>query len=111
MEPGVQFTEVLAWLTLVVAFPLCLVAAYRLRKRVLKAPRLGVLGERYRTAIYVTGVVLFFGLIFVNNDQAVPPLDLDTTKWVTRLTILGLALFSAGGLLWLDWRLGRKKGG
>lgn len=96
-----EFTAWLAWLTLLVAFPVCVIASLLLRKKVLQAPHLGVLGERYRTAIYVTFVTLFFGLIFVHNDMEEPPLDLDTTKWITRLAILALSLFSAGGWIWL----------
>lgn len=104
-----EFTAVLAWLTLAVGVPLNVVAALLLLKKSRQAPGLRVLRERFLVAVVTTVVVLFFGLIFVNNDQLVPPLDVDTTKWITRLAILGLATVPAVGFIRLYRSTRRRK--
>lgn len=96
-----EFTSVLAWLTVLVAVPLNAVAALLLLKKSREAPHLRVLRERFIVAVVTTLVVAFFGAIFINNDQTIPPLSLDATKWITRLAMLTLALVSAGGWLWI----------
>lgn len=100
------FTAILAWLTLGVGVPLNVLAAYLLRRKSREAPKLRVLRERYIVAVVGTVLVLFFGLIFVNNDQTTPPLSLDATKVITRLAMLGFALVAAVGWLLLYHALG-----
>lgn len=102
-----EFTKVLAWLVVLVAVPLNIVAAFLLLRKSREAPHLRVLRERFIVAVVTTVVVLFFGLIFLNNDRLVPPLSLDATKWITRLAMLTLALTSAGGWLWIYFSSGR----
>lgn len=99
----------LAWLTLLVGFPLCAFTTLRLRKRSRRSPHLRVLWERYIVMAAITFVVLFYGLIFVNNDQAVPPLSLETTKLLTRTVMFSLALISAIGWLYINRKFGRRR--
>jgi hypothetical protein len=109
--------EVLAWVTLLVAVPLCVVATLLLLKKARQAPYLRVLRERYHVSGATTFLVLFFALIFVNNDQPIPPLSLDTTKIITRVAMLSFALVSAVGWILLyrslddKGRKNRKRGG
>jgi hypothetical protein len=102
-----ELTEWLGLLTLVIGVPLNVAATLLLLRKSREAPHLRVLRERFLVAVVTTVAVLLFGLIFVNNDQTVPPLDLETTKWITRLAMLGLAVIPAAGWI-LVWRkLGR----
>lgn len=96
-----EVTAVLAWLTVLVAVPLCGVASWFLLKKSREAPNLRVLRERFLVSVVTMFVVLFFGVIFVNNDQTVPPISLDATKLITRSAILVLALVQAGGWIWI----------
>lgn len=96
-------TAIMAWATLAVAFPLNAVAAFLLLKKSRQRPDLDILKERFITAVATTLLVLFFGMVFVNNDQTVPPLGLDTTKWITRGVLLAVALVVGGGWLRIWW--------
>jgi hypothetical protein len=49
-------------------------------------------------AVMLALIVTVFAVIFVNNDMAVPPLDPETTRIITRAAMLGL---SVPGLYWL----------
>lgn len=104
-----EFTAVLAWLTVGVGFPVSTLAALLSWKKVRQRPDLDVLKERAVTASIIAVGVLFFGLIFVNNDQLIPPFDVDTTKIVTRSAMLVLGIVPA--LLWLRlyWKYGRRR--
>lgn len=106
-----ELTVFLAWATVLFAVPLNVIAACFLLRMTHKAPHLRVLRERFITAVAITLVVLFFGVIFVNNDQTVPPIGVDATKVITRAAMLGLALVSAGGWLWIYRAHGRSKSG
>lgn len=102
-----ELTVFLAWATVLVAVPLNGVAAYLLLRKSREAPKLRVLRERFITAVAVTIVVAFFGVIFVNNDREVPPIGLDATKLITRSAILLMSAVASGGWIWLYYRLGR----
>lgn len=106
-----MFTEWLAWLTLAVGVPVSAYATFRLGKRVWKDRGLWVLEERFRWQIGVTVFTLVFGLIFVNNDMVVPLLDGDTTKWITRLTVLVLVVGLSLAFIWKDYSTRNKRGG
>jgi hypothetical protein len=103
-------TAALAWLTLLVGVPINVMAMVLLFKKWRLAPQLRVLRERFIVSVVSTVAVLFFALIFVNNDQLVPPLDVDTTKLITRSVMLGLAVIPALGWLFIYRTLGRRKG-
>lgn len=109
---GLEFTEWLALLTLAVGVPVSAYAAFRLWKRARKFQRLWVLEERYRWQVGVTVFALIFGLIFMNNDMAVPWLDVETTKWITRLAVLALSVGLSVAWLWKERsaRLNKEKG-
>lgn len=104
-------TEVLAWATFLVGVPLCAVTTFFLRKASREKPYLRYLRERYLVSIGAVVIVLFFSLIFINNDQAVPPLSLDTTKIITRLAMFGFAVVTSAGFIWLYKGRGKKRGG
>lgn len=105
-----EFTAVLAWLTLFVGVPVNVLAAVLLLRHSRAARHLRVLRERFIVSVVTTFVVLFFGLIFVNNDQELPPLSLDATKWITRLAMLGMALIPACVWLFIYFRSAKRKG-
>jgi hypothetical protein len=102
-----ELTDVLAWVTLVVCVPLNVAATLLLLKTSRKAPSLRVLRERYIVAAITTFVVLFFALIFVNNDQTIPPLSIDTTKIVTRIAMIAMGTVPAVGWILLYRAIGR----
>lgn len=94
----------LGLLTLVVGVPLNLVVTVLLWRRSVNAPDIKVLRERLVASCAVLLVVTVFGLIFVNNDQAIPPLDTDTTRLITRAAMLVVGLVPATYWLALYWR-------
>lgn len=94
-----EFTAWLGLATLLVGFPLSVIAAFLLWKTSKRAPTLRVLRERYITAVITAVLVGIFGLIFVNNDQPIPPLSLDATKIITRGVMLVMAIVPA--VMWL----------
>lgn len=89
----------LAVATLVIGVPLNVLVTVRLWSLSRAYPRIRVLRERALVALVVLLLVLVFGLIFLNNDFAVPPLDTTTTKFVTRGAVLTLAILPA--VYWL----------
>lgn len=92
---------ILGWLVLAIGVPLNLYVVLLLRRRARARRDLGVLGERYLTALCLGVGVLVFGLIFVNNDQLVPPLSVEVTKIITRSIFFVLAVVPAVAWLWL----------
>jgi hypothetical protein len=102
---------VLALLTLLVGVPLNVAAAYLLRRKSREAPHLRVLRERFVVSVITTIMVLVFGLIFVNNDQEVPPLNEVATKLITRFVMLGMAIIPAVSWLFIYRALGRSRRG
>jgi hypothetical protein len=91
----------LGWLVLVIGVPLNLFVVGMLLRKSRARPDLRVLRERFITAVVILALVLVYGLIFVNNDTIPPPFDLATTKLITRLAMLGLAIVPASIWLWL----------
>lgn len=87
--------NVIATLVLVIGVPLNALVTVLLFRAWLANPGIRVLRDRLIAALAVLGLVLVFGLVFVNNDTLPPPLDLATTKLVTRLTILAIAVIPA----------------
>lgn len=90
--------ELTAWLglaVLVVGAPLNVLAAWLLLQKSRQAPHLRVLRERYTLAVITTLLVIIFGVIFVNNDQDVPPLADTATKLITRALMLVMAVVPA----------------
>lgn len=104
-----DLTAVLAWLTLLVAFPLNAFAAVLLYREYRSMPSLRVLRERFIVACAMTFLVLFFGLIFVNNDRTIPPVSLEATKYITRAAILAAGLITALGWLLLFNTIGKRR--
>ena len=92
--------EIIAFLT-VLTIPVSWGVARLLWRVSGQAPRNAILRERAVTATAVAGLVTVFGLIFLNNDQPIPPLDLAATKIVTRATVLVAALVTSVYWLWL----------
>lgn len=103
-----ELTVVLAWLTLLVGVPLNVLASYLLFRQWRRAPHLRVLKERFIFAVAVTFLVALFAVVFVNNDQVPPPINLASTKILTRAAMLTVALVGAVGWLRL-YRSFRKK--
>jgi small neutral amino acid transporter SnatA (MarC family) len=94
-------TSTLAVLTLVVGVPLNLLVTVMLWGKSFGAPHIKVLRERAIVAVLVLLTVLVFGLIFRNNDTVPPWIGLDTTKIITRVMVLLLAIVPALYCLWL----------
>lgn len=99
--------RVLALVTLFVAVPLNVVVTAMLLSQSRRFPRLRVLRERAVTAAAVLLTTIVFGLIFVNNDQAIPRLSLYATKSITRISMLVVGVVPATYWLWL-WRHGKQ---
>lgn len=89
----------LALVVLLVGVPLNLYVTVRLWMLHRASPEIKVLRERAIVAAVVLFTVIVFGLIFVNNDQALPLLAGEATKLITRGVLLALAIIPA--LYWL----------
>lgn len=103
-----ELSTFLAWATLLLAVPISAIVAYLLYHQWRQAPKLRFLRERFVSAVALTVLWLFFGLIFVNNDQTIPPINLDATKILTRAVLLIVSLVSSSVWLWAYWS--RKRG-
>jgi hypothetical protein len=104
-----EFTAWLGLVILAVGVPLNVAATLLLLRESRRFPHLRVVKERGIASTISTVVVLFFGLIFVNNDQEIPPFDVDTTKLVTRIVMLGLAVIPAATWIYVYRTLGRSR--
>lgn len=104
-----ELTVFLAWATLLFGVSLNMFVTILSYRKHHKAPYLRVLQERFITSLVLTVVILFFGLIFVNNDQEIPPLGLDATKLITRFAMLALAIIPAVGWILLYRKSERKR--
>jgi len=91
--------NLLAIVVLLVGLPLNVVVTAMLLRRSREVPRNPVLHERMVVSAFVLILVVVFGLVFLNNDTLPPPLDVNVTKIITRLTVLGIAVIPA--LYWL----------
>lgn len=89
---------VLAWLVVLVAFPLNLIATIRLVRLTYAHPDSRVLRERAYVSVALVLIVGVFAFVFLNNGMEFPILDLVTTQLLTRGAILWLAL---PALYWL----------
>lgn len=98
--------DILAWLVVLVAFPLNLAATFVLIRLTRANPDARVLRERAYVAIALLLIVGIFAFVFLNNGMEFPVLDNDATRLVTRSAVLGLAL-PAAYWLWL-YRNGRR---
>jgi hypothetical protein len=61
---------------------------------------LRALRERGIVSTALTLVMAVFAVVFLNNDQAVPPLSVEQTRIATRLAMVAL-VFPAAYWLWL----------
>lgn len=104
-----EFTAWLGLINLVIGVPLNVVATFLLWKKSREVPKLRVLRERFIVAVITTILVLVFGLIFVNNDQVVPPLSEVATKYITRIVMAAMAIVPAAGWVLL-YRATRQDG-
>jgi hypothetical protein len=95
----VELTVFLALLVLLIGVPLNVLVTILLLRMWQKAPYLRVLRERFIVSFILTIVLLVFGLIFVNNDQEVPPISDVATKLITRVAMLVIAIIPA--VTWL----------
>ena len=91
----------LGLLTLVIGVPLNLIVVLTLLRKSRARPDLLVLAERFVTALAILVLVTIYGLIFVNNDTIPPWFDLATTKIVTRVVMLVVAVVPAAFWLWI----------
>lgn len=105
-----ELTVLLALLTLFVGVPLNAVVTVMLLRESRRLPHLRVLRERFIAAAAVLLTTIVFGLIFVNNDQSLPPLDLVATKVITRVAMLVVGIVPAAYWLWLYLYRGKKRG-
>lgn len=96
--------EVIAILVLVIGVPLNVLVTILLWRTYRAHPTYRLLRERLVVEIAVLLMVVVFGLIFLNNDSAIPPFDLGATKLITRWAVLGLATIPACYWLALYWR-------
>lgn len=92
--------NLLAIAVLVVGVPLNALVTWMLWQLHVAHPQIEVLRERGIVSTAVLLLTFVFGLIFLNNDTLPPLFDLATTKIVTRLVLLGVAVVPA--LYWLS---------
>lgn len=104
-----EFTAWLGLVTLVIGVPLNVVASLLLLRKFRQARHLRVLRERVIVAVITTLMVLVFGLIFVNNDQEVPPLADAATKLITRIVMGVMAIVPALSWILMYRRFGSKR--
>lgn len=91
----------IALAVLIVGVPLNLYVTIRLWRLAGARPRLRVVRDRSIVSATVLVIVVVFGLIFLNNDWTPTFLSGDTTKIITRLAILVLAVVPASFWLWI----------
>lgn len=92
-------SEVLAILVVVVAMPLNWIVTAMLWRLYAERPTYKVLRERAIASLGLALIVSVFALVFVNNEMAMPILDAEATRLLTRTTLL---VFSVGpALYWL----------
>jgi len=96
-----SITSALGWAVLVFGVLLNLWVAKILFIKMLDRPEIGLFRERFASAVLAIVIAIVFGLIFINNDTLPPPIDIITTKIITRLSLLGLVTFPALIWLWL----------
>lgn len=94
-----NFATVLAVLVAVVAVPLNWYVTVKLWRLSRTRPALRVLRERAIVAFALALIATGFALVVLNNEQAPPPLNLDSTKIVSRTLILATSVIPA--LWWL----------
>ena len=103
-----ELTVFLGWMTLLLGVSLNMAVTVLLFRKWRQAPYLRVLRERFIVSLVLTVVLIQFGVIFVNNDQALPWLGLDATKLITRSAMLMLAVIPAVGWLLIYRKSNRK---
>lgn len=94
--------EFIGQLVLYVCTPFCLAVLVLMALTYRNDPNV-VLRQNLQVMTIITLGVALFGLIFVNNDQPIPPLDVLTTKYITRYYWLAIGIIPA--LTWLLLRL------
>lgn len=96
----------LAWLVVLVAFPLNWYVTVKLALLLGANPDVRVLRERLYVSIGLSVVVSVFAFVFLNNGMDIPVLNNVQTQLITRAAVLGLAL---PALYWLYlYRNGRR---
>ena len=97
---------ILAGLTVFVAMPLSWYVAWRLWRlsRGYRANR--VIRQQAIAAVALALIVTLFAIVFINNDQQVPPLTPAQTRVMTRGALLLLSVIPA--LYWLYLYRGRE---
>jgi hypothetical protein len=88
-------------LLVILSLPLNLYVIRRMFKESKAIPRNKVLKHDIVVAGCVILFIIVYGSIFVNNDQAVPPLSLAATKIITRVVALVIAYAPAGVWAWM----------
>lgn len=87
--------DVLAFLVVVLAIPLSWGVAVWLWHLTRSSPELKVLRANAIAALSLAIIVSAFAGIFVNNSLIPPPIDFETTKLITRGTLLVCSVVSA----------------
>lgn len=89
---------VLAYAVVLFALPVNWYVAYRLWRLSRSSPELRVLADRAIAAFFLAVIVSVFAVVFINNDIIPPPMDVYTTRILTRGAILSLVV---PALYWL----------
>ena len=103
-----SIATILATLVVVVGVPLNAYVTVRLWRLSRVAPDVRYLRERAVASLAVLILIAVFGVIFLNNDVAVPFLRFEDTKLYTRLTMLLVAVIPASYWLWLTRKVERQ---
>lgn len=99
-------STVLAFAVVLVAAPLSWIVFLMLRRQTRHLPGNKVLRAQAWASFSLAVIVTVFAIVFVNNEQAVPPLDLEATRILTRGALLLVSV--ASSLYWI--RLYRNRG-
>ena len=92
-----SLSTVLAVLVVIVAAPLAWIVAFMLWE-LSRADRLRtnrVIRAQAWAAVGLAVIVTVFAVVFVNNEQAIPPLDPDQTRILTRGVLLLVSVASS----------------
>lgn len=97
----VNLPNVVALVVLLVGIPLNVAVTFLLYQAYRDRPHNRVLRERFIAELSVLLLIVVFVIIFLNNDSLVPLVTTETSKLITRLAMLAVAVIPASYWLYL----------
>lgn len=96
-----NWPNVVALIVLAIGVPLNIAVTLLLYRAYRQRPNNRVLRERFVAELAVLVLIVVFVIVFLNNDSLIPLITTETTKLVTRLVMLAVAVIPASYWLYL----------